>query len=270
KYRSVELVLIDPNYKGLIDPLEVQSHMSSSVGLLSFMTVNHEIGTIQPIQELCSLAHQYGAFLHTDAAQAGMFLDLDVKDSGVDLMSISAHKIYGPKGIGSLFIRRDLQNKIQPLIHGGGQENGLRSGTLPTMLCVGFGKACDLIKIEREKNHEHLLNVSNKFLERLKEKAPNISLNGDTFLRHPGNINIQFPGFDAQDLLQRLQPFIAASTGSACTSGSEEPSHVLSALGMHPSEARSCIRFSFGTSTTEEDILNAVDAIVEILNSVHD
>lgn len=267
---GIQLIIISPDNDGIVSPAELLRAIDDSVGLVSVMTVNNEIGTVQPIKELCSIAHDAGAFFHTDAAQAAIFMDLDVAASDVDLLSLSAHKIYGPKGIGCLYINRDIQSKISPLVRGGGQEAGLRSGTVPTMLCAGFGEACHFAKDEREHNLNYLGNLSSLFWNALKQKYPEALLNGKESPRHPGNLNIRFPGLDSHSLLQALQPAVAASTGSACNTGTLEPSYVLRAIGLTNEEAASSIRFSFGMQNTEEQIQNAVHYVLEAIKSVRE
>lgn len=265
-----EIIHINPSPEGFIEPARLQSVLNTfnCIGLVSIMTVNNEIGTIQPIVELCRLAHEAGALFHTDAAQAAAFLDLNVTETDVDLLSLSAHKIYGPKGIGCLYIKRAVQEKITPLIHGGGQESGLRSGTVPTMLCVGFGEACRLAREERDKNTATLKDLSSHFWWKLKAAYPNAVLNGNEAQRHPANLNIQFPGIDSHSFLQALQPAVAASTGSACNTGTPEPSYVLRAIGLSNEAAASSIRFSFGLQNTVEQVDRAIEKIVEGIASV--
>ena len=186
------------------------------------------------------------------------------------MLSLSAHKIYGPKGIGALYIRRELQDRLEPLIYGGGQQKGLRSGTVPTALCVGMGAAAELLSGNEAGQKRTLLSKRRDcFLEKLSGLPWSIRLNGPTGeFRHPGNANICFEGFFAQDILQVLQPQLAASTGSACTSGIPEPSHVLKAIGLSPEDAEASIRFSLGFDTTDEDIDEAVNIIANALNKL--
>jgi len=257
------VVELQPNSAGIIEPSSLQSIDHGNIGLVSIMLVNNEIGTIQPIKELAEIAHSMGAIFHTDAAQAPVFLPIDVQDNDVDLLSLSGHKIYGPKGVGALFIKREIRSLLNPIMHGGGQEDGLRSGTLPTALCVGFGEALQLITEDIEKNRNTLVELSTEFFNRLSAKLPDIVINGSSSERHPGNLNIRFPGFDARDLLQSLQPLVAASTGSACSTGTEEPSYVLTALGLSMTEASECVRFSFGVDQDK-------DAITEIASFIGD
>tara|TARA_B100000780_G_C21125909_1_gene456852 strand:+ start:2580 stop:3752 length:1173 start_codon:yes stop_codon:yes gene_type:complete len=258
-----ETVYLPSNSDGIIEPDQLNKAIDETVGLVSIMFVNNEIGTVQPIEELANIAHKHGAIFHTDAAQAPIFLDIDVKVLGADIISFSSHKIYGPKGIGAAFVNRDIKQMLTPLIHGGGQEDGLRSGTLPTMLCVGFGEAFDYIALSRENNHQILKKLSMKFLKELKTKVPNIEINGTTENRHPGNLNIRFPGVKAQDFLQTMQPHICASTGSACNSGIEAPSYVLNEIGLCVEAAAESVRFSFGIDQSESIIKEAANFIAQ-------
>ena len=184
-----------------------------------------------------------------------------------DILSLSGHKMYGPKGVGVIFIARALQDQIEPLIYGGGQQNGLRSGTLPVPLCVGMGAAADLLTAENAKEKRVELRLRrDAFVNRLRELSWSVSLNGpEGEARHPGNANICFPGFSAHQILGALQPRLAASTGSACASGIPEPSHVLRATGLDRGDAEASIRFSLGFSTTDEDVEQAVGLIEEVL-----
>lgn len=259
-----EVIYLQPNSEGLILPEKLDAIIDDKVGLVSVMLVNNEIGTIQPIKTLCEIANNSEALFHTDAAQAPVFMKIDVDELGIDLLSLSSHKAYGPKGIGALFLRREIQKTITPILHGGGQENGLRSGTLPTALCVGFGEAFHQITSSVESNTTKLKNLSSQFLTELKKSIPEIEINGSLEKRHPGNLNIRFPDYKAQDFLQSLQPKIAASSGSACNSGAEEPSYVLDAIGTSYDAASESIRFSFGIDQTFDEIDEAVRVVQHI------
>jgi len=251
------IIKLQPTPDGIILPDMLRESMDNDVGLVSIMLVNNEIGTIQPIKELAKITHDFNAFFHTDAAQAPVFMPIDVEEMNVDLLSLSGHKVYGPKGVGALYINRERRKFLEPIIHGGGQEDGLRSGTLPTALCVGFGEAIELMNNQFDFNNRTLKNLSNIFITELRKELPDISINGSLDERHPGNLNIRFPGFEAKDLLQSLQPKIAASTGSACSTGIEAPSYVLSAIGMSLDKASECVRFSFGIDQNSEIIIEA-------------
>lgn len=249
--------------KGRVFLASLEDTLDDDVLAVSIMAVNNEIGTIQDIQNISELVRNAGAIFHCDAAQAPISMDLRGIVEHVDLLSLSAHKMYGPKGIGALYIRRELQDRLEPLIYGGGQQNGLRSGTVPTALCVGMGAAAELLSgDEAMQKHSLLRQRRDRFLEKLRGLPWSIRLNGPTGeARHPGNANVCFEGFFAQDILQVLQPHLAASTGSACTSGIPEPSHVLKAIGLSPEDAEASIRFSLGFDTTDTDIDDAVNLI---------
>ena len=261
----VDHLSVDREGHVLLETLE--SVLDDDVLAVSIMAVNNEIGTIQDIQKFSELVRKAGAIFHCDAAQAPISMDLRGIAERVDMLSLSAHKMYGPKGIGALYIRRELQDRLEPLIYGGGQQNGLRSGTVPTVLCVGMGAAAELLSGNEARQNRILLRKRrDRFLEKLSDLPWSIRLNGNTGeSRHPGNTNICFEGFFAQDILQVLQPHLAASTGSACTSGIPEPSHVLKAIGLSPEDAEASIRFSLGFDTTDADIDDAVNMIDDAL-----
>jgi cysteine desulfurase len=252
-----EVITIPVGADGIVDLRAVAFVVDERVALVSVMAVNNEIGTVQPLSEIAALCAAAGAIFHTDAAQALTALPIDVTTLGADLMSLSAHKAYGPKGMGALFVRRSMQIRPKPIIHGGGQERGLRSGTLPTPLCVGFGEACRILANERDGDAKRLRMLRDRFLAELLKTVPGLKMNGDQTARHPGNLNLLFPSIDASLLLQNLQPNVAASTGSACTSGLPEPSHVLRSIGLSPEAANASIRFSVGRFTSEEDVKEA-------------
>lgn len=256
----VEQIPVHPS--GELDLEHLERAVRDDVLLVSVMAVNNEIGSIQPLKEVSELTQKHGAVLHSDFAQAACGVDLRALAGVVDMLSLSGHKMYGPKGIGAAYIRRDLQKVIEPIIYGGGQQNGLRSGTLPTALCVGFAKAAEISANENQKDAERISALRNMFVEKLGHLVVETYLNGPGLPnRHPGNANIRFKNIDAKDLLGALQPKLAASTGSACSSGIPEPSHVLRALGMSGDEAESSIRFSLGRTTTEEHVDQAVSLI---------
>lgn len=241
---------------------DLLSLMSDDVLLVSIAAVNNEIGTIQDLDSIYSVVRQYGAFFHTDCAQAPCAIDLDCLLYCCDMASISAHKMYGPKGIGALYVRREIVEKLEPIIYGGGQQ-GLRSGTVPVPLCVGFGRASELVHgDEAESERERIRRLRDRFVADLLSLPFPIHVNGATGTSiHPGNANVLFAGFSAEDLLARLQPGLAASTGSACATGIPESSHVLRAIGLSAQEAQSSIRFGLGRYTTDDDVNEAVDAI---------
>lgn len=237
--------------------------LDDDVLLVSVMAVNNEIGTIQDITGISALLKDRDILFHCDAAQGPCALDLRAIAARVDCLSLSAHKMYGPKGVGALFVRRELQDRIEPLIYGGGQQNNLRSGTVPTPLCVGMGAAADLLSGTRAGEERAALGRRcARFVAGLQGLSWPIEVNGPSGTgRHPGNANVRFTGFSAHDVLGALQPRLAASTGSACTSGIPEPSHVLRAVGLSAEDADASIRFSLGRFTTDADVDEAVALI---------
>jgi len=261
----VDIVPVDHN--GHIIISELERLMDDDVLLVSIMAVNNEIGTIQDIARLSEVVRKHDSAFHCDAAQAPLAISMADFAPHVDMLSLSGHKMYGPKGIGALYINRELQGEVEPLVYGGGQQNGIRPGTLPTPLCVGLGSASDYaISAEASSKREELRIRRDRFLNKLLALPWPTKLFGPgTESRHPGNISIGFKDLDAQEILGALQPKLAASTGSACTSGIPEPSHVLKAIGLTTSDAESAIRFSLGFETTDEEVDNAVDLIEQAL-----
>lgn len=249
--------------EGHVSVATLKDLLDDDVLAVSVMAVNNEIGTIQDINGLSEASRDAGAIFHCDAAQAPLAIDLSLFAQDVDMLSLSAHKMYGPQGIGVLYVRRDLHDKIEPLIYGGGQQEGLRSGTLPVPLCVGMGEAAELMSgIHIQEQRAILHSRRDRFVGALEKLPWDIRLNGPKGpRRHPGNANILFYGFSAHDILGTLQPHLAASTGSACTSGITEPSHVLKAIGLNGDDAESSVRFSLGLATTDDDINNAIALI---------
>ncbi len=224
------------------------------------MAVNNEIGTIQDVREIARAAHAAEMVFHTDAAQAPIAMPIVPLANDIDLMSLSAHKMGGPQGIGALYVRRDLQEQIEPLIYGGGQQNGLRSGTVPLPLCVGMAAAAEWLRTDQaSKARAELRSRRDQFVAWPRELPWDTTINGPSSeKRHPGNANVCFHGFTAKDILSAVQPLLAASTGSTCTSGIPAPSHVLRAIGMSGDDAEASIRFSLGFTTRNEDIEAAI------------
>lgn len=262
---TVDLIPVDS--EGFVDLSALEDKLGEDVLAVSVMAVNNEIGTIQDMAGIAKLAQSYGVVLHCDAAQAPTAMNAEAIARQSDIVSLSAHKMYGPKGIGVVVISRELQGRIEPLIYGGGQQDGLRSGTVPVPLCVGMGAAAELLaKDDAEKRRAELRRRRDVFVEKLGGLAWPVAVNGPAgHGRHPGNANIRFAGIAAHDTLSALQPRLAASTGSACTSGVPEPSHVLRAIGLDGDEAESSIRFSLGFGTSDEDVDEAVGLIEETL-----
>lgn len=252
----IHTIPVSPSGMVRLDMLE--EHLSERVALVSIGAVNNEIGTIQPIEQIGRLCRGVGALYHSDGAQSLLALRVNLYLLPIDLMSFSGHKIHGPKGIGALYVASDTFRAVEPLLYGGGQERGLRPGTLPTALCVGFGLSANGIHKSFESIRDHLRTMSTYLFEGLRRLRPDIQLNGIPSPRHPGNLNILIPGADAADLIQRLQPNVACSTGSACSSGSIEVSHVLTALGLSADDARASLRLSVGRLTTKTEIDKAL------------
>jgi cysteine desulfurase len=245
---------------------ELERRLGDDVLLVSAMAVHNEIGTIAPVARLSALCASAGAIFHCDGAQALPAMPLDLADLDIGMLSLSGHKIYGPKGIGALIVRPEIQEELEPLIVGGGQQNGLRSGTLPVALCAALAEAVRLLGGETAAAERARVRRLRDYFATALLEDERVTLNGPPLeQRHPGNCNLRFSGWDAQDLLMRLQPRLAASTGSACTSGAPEPSYVLRAIGLSVDEAASSIRFSFGRFSTEADIGTAVSAVREAM-----
>lgn len=263
------VIEIPVSQHGVVEPDVLASYLNNDVLLVSLIAVNNEIGTVQDLRNLSRRIQSVGALLHCDAAQAPIALSLEWLTEVADMVSLSAHKMYGPQGIGALFIRRDLQRQIEPMIYGGGQQMNLRSGTLPVALCVGMGAAAKLMAEHKTDAKRTLLRaLRDRFVKELTESSKGrVFSNGPTIeRRHPGNANLRFEGYDARDIVALLQPRLAASVGSACTTGIPEPSHVLKAIGLTTSQAEASIRFSFGFDTTDEDVDVGVRLISEALH----
>ncbi|KAL8826817.1 MAG: hypothetical protein Q9170_007258 [Blastenia crenularia] len=244
---------------GIVDLAELEAAMRPDTALVSIMTVNNETGVIQPAKEIGQLCRSKKVFFHTDAAQAVGKIPISVDDWNVDLMSISAHKIYGPKGIGACYVRRRPRVRLDPIISGGGQERGLRSGTLAPALVAGFGEACRIAKEEMEYDSKRIKALSDRLLSGLLSLG-HTSLNGDPERHYPGCVNVSFAYVEGESLLMALKD-IALSSGSACTSASLEPSYVLRALGNSDESAHSSIRFGIGRFTTESEIDYVLKAV---------
>lgn len=261
---------IPVNRQGIIEISALEDLLDQDVLAVSVMAVNNEIGSIQNIEKIAECAHRHGALLHCDAAQTPLALQMDLVAKQVDLLSLSGHKMHGPKGIGILFIARGVEGRIEPLIYGGDQQKGLRSGTVPVSLCVGIGAASELLGGEEaETNRRELRRRRDTLIQRIKKAGWPISVNGpESEARHPGNANIRFPGFSAHDILAMLQPKLAASTGSACASGITEPSHVLRAIGLSGKESGESIRFSLGFGTSDGDVKEAAALIDQVLRKM--
>ena len=252
---------------GLVDLDKLRAAVNENTAIVSVMAVNNEIGVIQPMVEIGQICRENGAFFHTDAAQAAGKIELDVNAMNIDLMSISGHKLYGPKGIGALYVRRKPRVRLQAMINGGGQERGMRSGTLSPALCVGFGAACALCEAEMGKDNEHIRRLADRLHKGLTDRLDDVVLNGDRDQRFPGNLNLSFSFVEGESLMMGMRD-VAVSSGSACTSASLEPSYVLRALGVEEEMAHTSIRMGIGRMTTESEIDYVIETIVEHVNKL--
>ncbi|XP_052818701.1 cysteine desulfurase-like [Mya arenaria] len=248
-----EVTYLPVQTNGLIDLKELEAAIRPDTVLVSIMTVNNEIGVRQPMEEIGALCRSNKVFFHTDAAQAVGKIPMDVNKMNIDLMSISGHKIYGPKGVGALYVRRRPRVRVEAPQSGGGQERGMRSGTLPTPLCVGLGAACELAMQEMEYDHVRISRLADRLIDRITSQLPQVIRNGDPEHSYPGCVNLSFAFVEGESLLMALKD-IALSSGSACTSASLEPSYVLRAIGADDDLAHSSIRFGIGRFTTEDEI----------------
>lgn len=261
-----EVTWLTPGPDGRVTPEQLREAMREDTVLVSLMAVNNELGSVNDLTALSAVAHEFGARFHTDAVQAAGRLALDVEAMGIDLMSISGHKVYGPKGIGVLYVRRDPDLRIEALIHGGGHERGMRSGTLATHQIVGMGEAFALALDQREADGEHAHALRQRFLDGL-SACDGIHIHSPLEQAVPNIVNLAFDGVDGESLLMALRG-LAVSTGSACNSASVEPSYVLKGIGVPHSQALASIRFSFGRFTTIEEIDGAVGEIRRALSGL--
>lgn len=260
--RGFEVTYLPVNSDGLLDVQKLKSALRPETSIVSVMAVNNEIGVLQPLKEIGAACREAGVFFHTDAAQMAGKMPLDVNAMNIDLMSLSGHKIYGPKGVGGFYIRRRPRVRIEPLLSGGGQERGLRSGTLPTALVVGFGEAARVSALEMERDAKRIEYLSELLLEGITSRIPQVALNGSKSNRYPGNLNLSFAYVEGESMLMALKD-VAVSSGSACTSASLEPSYVLRALGIDDDMAHTSIRFGIGRFTTESEIYYAIELAVK-------
>ena len=265
---TVETIPVDR--EGFVDLEALAAMVDETVLVASVMAVNNEIGTIQDLPRIATILRGHDVLFHCDAAQAPCAMDVGDLALHIDLISLSGHKAYGPQGIGALYVRRDIQERVEPIIYGGGQQGGMRSGTVPVPLCVGLAAAAEIVRTpEAVQERRRVAQQRDSFVGTLQAGRFPMALNGPVGdWRHPGNANLRFDGLTAQDILGQLQPWVAASTGAACTSGIPEPSHVLRALGLSAEQADSSIRFSFGRFTTAEDICDVALIVKETLESL--
>lgn len=254
---------------GLVDMEELEAAMRPETSLVSVMAVNNEIGVFQPIAEIGALCRSKKIFFHTDAAQAVGKVPLDVNAMKIDLMSISGHKVYGPKGVGALYVRRRPRVRLEALINGGGQERGMRSGTVPAPLTVGLGAACRIAEAEMNFDTEHVTALAKRLVDGITSQLSDVVYNGDQVGGYAGCVNLSFAFVEGESLLMALKG-IALSSGSACTSASLEPSYVLRAIGAQEDLAHSSIRFGIGRFTTQEEVDYAVEQVVHHVEKLRD
>lgn len=254
---------------GLVDVGVLAQAITPETGLVSIMAVNNEIGVIQPLEEIGKLCRQQGVIFHTDAAQAVGKIPLDVEKMQIDLLSLSGHKLYGPKGVGALYVRRKPRVRLTSLISGGGQERGLRSGTLSPALCVGLGTACEIACQEREAEFKRLQELQSHFYKKITDVLPEVYVNGSLKKRIPGNLNLSFAYVEGEGLMMGIKK-LCVSSGSACTSASLEPSYVLKALGVSEDMAHTSLRIGFGRYTTLEEVDEAADLIIRAVQKLRE
>lgn len=264
KYLSghgIEVTWLRVGADGIVDPDAVRAAIREDTSVVSVMMVNNEIGTVQPLADIGALCRENGVYLHTDAAQAAGKVDIDVKAMNIDLMSLSGHKMYGPMGIGVLYIRRKPRVRLEPLMNGGGQERTMRSGTLPAPLVVGMGAAAAIAQQAMADEGERISALRDRLLYGLRQRVDGTFVNGSETQRIAGNINIGFRGIDSEALMDVLKDDVALSSGSACTSTTVEPSYVLRALGLSDEDAHASVRMCVGRTTTESEIETAIERI---------
>lgn len=260
---GVNATVLSVDGNGTVDPQDVRDAITDKTILISIMAANHEIGTIHPIADIGRIAKEKGVYFHVDAAQACGKIPIDVKAMGIDLLSMSAHKIYGPKGVGALWIRsREPHVRIEPLLYGGGQESERRAGTLAVPNIVGMGRAFEIAGAEMEPEANRLTALRERLKSGLLEQIPKVLLNGHPTQRLPGNLNLSFLGYRSDALIPKIRD-VAISSGSACSSEKPEPSYVIRALGGPKERAVSSLRFGIGRFNTEEEIDFTIDRVVE-------
>lgn len=262
--RGVEVTLLPVDESGLVRLDALKETLDERVALVSVMLVNNEIGVIQPLAEIAKLAHAHGALVHSDMAQAAGKIPVDVEALGLDLASLSSHKLYGPKGIGAIYVRKQVP--IAPQIHGGGQEEGLRSGTLAPFLCVGFGEAARIAQGQLEADQAHVKALWDQTVDTFRQSGIAFRINGSVTHRYFGNLNVSFPGVDGARLLADLRGF-AVSSGAACASSVGKTSYVLEALGVESQTAQATLRIGFGRATTADDVKEMTDAILKAVRA---
>lgn len=262
-----QIIYLPVDNRGLINPSDLEKSISEDTCLVSIMWANNEVGTIQPIAELAKICNEKKILFHTDAIQALGKTPIDLKEIGVDLLSVSSHKIYGPKGVGALFVRKGV--KINPIILGGGQEKGFRSGTENVASIIGFGKAAELARLNLKKNLEHMKELRNHLIAKIQNEIPHVKLNGDSDKRLVNNIHLTFLGVKGEDLILKLDEHgIAASTGSACSVNRQRASHVLKAMGLDHEQIEGSLRLSLGIFNSKEEIDDTIKTLKKIISEL--
>ena len=262
--KDIKSSYLVPDKNGIVSINKLNESITPETGLISIMHVNNEIGVIQPIKEIGEFCKKHNILFHVDAAQSYGKINIDVKQMNIDLLSISGHKIYGPKGIGALYVNNKL--KINPILFGGNQEKSIRPGTLPVPLIVGLGRASEISKKSMIDESKRILKLRNLLIDKIKEGIPDIIINGDIEKRIPGNLNISFPILKGQSIVTSLNK-IAVSSGSACTSSIPKPSHVLLNIGLNKQQIQSSIRIGIGRFNTKNEILIAAKNIIETVKN---
>ena len=262
---DVDYVSVD-NF-GMVDPTNIENKITEKTSIVSIMFGNNEVGTIQPISKIAKICNSHNVVFHTDAVQAIGKIPIDVKELGVDLLSISSHKLYGPKGIGALYIKNGID--IDPVILGGGQEDGLRSGTENVANIVGFGKACEIAKERFVENTSHMNKLRTSLIEKIHNEIPKVTLNGHPQSRLPNNVHFTFLGINGEDLIIKLDEYgIAASTGSACSVNTQKASHVLESMGFSLEQITGSLRLTVGIFNDEKEITQTVDVLKKIVQEL--
>ncbi|MBN9343421.1 MAG: IscS subfamily cysteine desulfurase [Holosporales bacterium] len=267
--QGFEVTYLPVEDNGLLDLKKLEEAITEKTALVSIMAVNNEIGVIQPLQEIGALCRKKNVFFHTDAAQAVGKIPLNVKEMNIDLLSLSSHKLYGPKGIGALYVGRKPRVRLTSQMNGGGQERGMRSGTLSPALCVGLGEACRISHAEMISEQAHLTQLNHYFLEKIERSLDQVYLNGDRHQRVPGNLNLSFAHVEGEGLMMAIKD-LAVSSGSACTSESLEPSYVLRALGVDEELAHTSLRIGFGRFTTLQEVDKASETIISAVQKLRE
>jgi cysteine desulfurase len=268
--QGFKVTYLEVDKYGQVSPSQVErailDHPDKTI-LVTIMGANNEIGTCHPTREIGKVCRKHGVTFHVDAAQTAGKIPFDVRDANVDMASLSGHKMYGPKGVGALYVRKEIQNQIEPQMHGGGQEWGLRSGTLPVPMAVALGKACELARAELEEENQRLFEMRTMLEEGIRKVVGGVSLNGHPTERLPGNLHLTFSGVDGELLMLGLKNICCSAT-SACSAQIPKPSHVLTALGLSEEESMASIRFGLGRFNQKEEIEYAIGCVKDVVESL--